>query len=199
MVVLYDSKTRSIGAIALPGKGGDAHATSSVVEFLQLLGHRLLVLKSDGEPAILALKNQVRAAAADVESIPQEFPPGDHKAAGVAENTVKRVKGLARTICLRPGCRLPHQHPLHYCIPELAATSLNRYSVGDAGKTAEQLRTGRSWHRPAMAFGETEKTGEEVAGDSRLEGLGVALRARTLSWSREPQCNGFGDDSPGNP
>eukprot|EP00971_Amphidinium_carterae_P195684 3883398-Amphidinium_carterae.3 len=45
----------------------------------------------------MALKNQVRAAAADVEIIPQESPPGDHRAAGAAENTVKRVKGLART------------------------------------------------------------------------------------------------------
>eukprot|EP00971_Amphidinium_carterae_P124138 2458833-Amphidinium_carterae.1 len=34
MVVLYDSKTRSTGAIALSGKGGDKHATDSVVEFL---------------------------------------------------------------------------------------------------------------------------------------------------------------------
>eukprot|EP00971_Amphidinium_carterae_P319056 6341926-Amphidinium_carterae.1 len=92
--------TRSIGAVSLPHKGGDKHVTDAVVEFLQLLGHRRLVLKSDGEPAILALKNQVRAAAKDVEIIPQESPPGDHKAAGMAENTVKKVKGLARTICL---------------------------------------------------------------------------------------------------
>eukprot|EP00971_Amphidinium_carterae_P267543 5307134-Amphidinium_carterae.1 len=64
----------------------------------------------------MALKNQVRAAAADVEIIPQESPPGDHKAAGAAENAVKRVKGLARMVTLslhaRLGCRLPHQHPL---------------------------------------------------------------------------------------
>eukprot|EP00971_Amphidinium_carterae_P107899 2136222-Amphidinium_carterae.2 len=81
------------------------------------------------------------------------------EAAGAAENMVKRVKGLARTLVLslhaRLGCRLPHQHPLHYWIPDFAATSLNRYSVGDDGKTAEQLRTGRGWHRPATAFGET--------------------------------------------
>eukprot|EP00971_Amphidinium_carterae_P304336 6047932-Amphidinium_carterae.1 len=55
----------------------------------------------------------------------------------------------------RLGCRLPHQHPLHYWIPDFAATRLNRYSVGDDGKTAEQLRTGRGWHRPAISFGET--------------------------------------------
>eukprot|EP00971_Amphidinium_carterae_P261711 5191912-Amphidinium_carterae.1 len=40
-------------------------------------------------------------------------------------------------------------------MPDFAATCLNRYSVGDDGKTAEQLRTGRGWHRPAIAFGET--------------------------------------------
>eukprot|EP00971_Amphidinium_carterae_P091586 1813365-Amphidinium_carterae.2 len=143
MVVLFDSKTWSVGAIALPHKGGEKHTTDSVVEFLQLLGHRRLVLKSDWEPAILALKNQVRAAPADVEIIPQESPPGDHRAAGVAENTVKRVKGLVRTLTLslhaRLGCKLPHQHPLHYWFPEFAATCLNRYSFGDDGKTAEQL------------------------------------------------------------
>eukprot|EP00971_Amphidinium_carterae_P136479 2704191-Amphidinium_carterae.3 len=95
--IVIKSQWSSTGAVALPGKGGDAHATSSVVEFLQLLGHRRLVLQSDGEPAILALKKQVRAAAADIEIIPQESPPGDHNAAGVAENNgVKRVKGLAR-------------------------------------------------------------------------------------------------------
>eukprot|EP00971_Amphidinium_carterae_P237697 4719042-Amphidinium_carterae.1 len=38
-----------------------------------------------------------------------------------------------------------------YWMPEFAATSLNRYSDGDDGTTAEQLRTGRSWHRPAIA------------------------------------------------
>eukprot|EP00971_Amphidinium_carterae_P299681 5954114-Amphidinium_carterae.1 len=74
IVVLYDNKTWSTGAVALPHKGGDKHATDSVVEFLQLLGHRRLILKSDGEPSIMALKNQVRAAAADVEIIPQESP-----------------------------------------------------------------------------------------------------------------------------
>eukprot|EP00971_Amphidinium_carterae_P163572 3243493-Amphidinium_carterae.2 len=68
MVTLYDNKTRSTGAIALQ------------------LQKRRLILKSDGEPAIMALKTQVRAAAADVEIIPQESPPGDHKAAGAAEN-----------------------------------------------------------------------------------------------------------------
>eukprot|EP00971_Amphidinium_carterae_P116460 2306754-Amphidinium_carterae.1 len=131
-IVMYDSKTRSTGAVALPRKGGDKHVTDSV-EFLQLLGHRRLVLKSDVERAILALKIQVRAAGTDVEIIPQESPPGDHKAAGEAENTVKRVKGLARTICLslhsRLGCRLPHQHPLHY-LP-LASTDNSKFnSIG---------------------------------------------------------------------
>eukprot|EP00971_Amphidinium_carterae_P202289 4013705-Amphidinium_carterae.1 len=81
----------------------------------------------------MALKNQVRAAAADVEIIPQESPPGDHKAAGAAENAVKRVKGLARTVAL----------------------TRQTWVVGDDGKTAEQLRTGRGWHRPAIAYGET--------------------------------------------
>eukprot|EP00971_Amphidinium_carterae_P065431 1296429-Amphidinium_carterae.2 len=47
------------------------------------------------------------------------------------------------------------QRLLHYWIPEFAANCLNRYSVGDDGKTAERLRTCRGWHRPAIAFGET--------------------------------------------
>eukprot|EP00971_Amphidinium_carterae_P059961 1186265-Amphidinium_carterae.1 len=76
--------------------------------------------------------------------MPQAWPP-------VGNSGVKKMTGLARAICLslhnRLGCRLPHQHPLRYWIPEFAARSLNRYAVGDDGMIAEQLRAGRSLHR----------------------------------------------------
>eukprot|EP00971_Amphidinium_carterae_P350479 6491569-Amphidinium_carterae.3 len=105
---LSSIETASAVGVGLSGNqaAGAARAALSVTETASVVSAGLRNQRisgatsmeaANGEPAIVALKNQVRAAAKDVEIIPQESPVGDHKAAGAAENAVKRVKGLART------------------------------------------------------------------------------------------------------
>ena len=39
-------------------------------------------------------------------------------------------------------------------LPRHQADQVNRYKVGDDGKTPEQRRTGKMWRKPALEFGE---------------------------------------------
>jgi hypothetical protein len=51
-----------------------------------------VIMKSNDEPAMLALKEAVRKEAS-VEIVMEEAPAGDHQANGVAEIVVKNAQG----------------------------------------------------------------------------------------------------------
>ena len=61
VLVLKDKDSNMIDAIPTPGKGGKAtkHLVTEVCRFLNALGHHEVVLKGDGEPAIVALQNRI--------------------------------------------------------------------------------------------------------------------------------------------
>ncbi len=54
-------------------------------------------MKSDNEPAILALKEAVRRERRG-DCVMEEVPVGDHQANGLAENAVKNTQGQFRVI-----------------------------------------------------------------------------------------------------
>ncbi len=60
IIRLKDQRTNMIAAKVLPSNGVDACAVESVRRALEQLGHRRIILRSDSEPAILALKEAVR-------------------------------------------------------------------------------------------------------------------------------------------
>eukprot|EP00971_Amphidinium_carterae_P199686 3963288-Amphidinium_carterae.1 len=68
-----------------------------MVEWVRSLGHRRLILQSDGEPAMLKLKDDICIQLADVEVIPRESAVGDHKSNGAAEAAIRRVKDMTRS------------------------------------------------------------------------------------------------------
>ncbi len=59
-LVLKDEKTKMIVAKVAPSKSMDARTVDSARKALEQLGHRRIILKSDSEPAILALKEAVK-------------------------------------------------------------------------------------------------------------------------------------------
>ncbi len=58
IVVLKGEKAKAITAKVAPSKGEDAHAVESVRKAVEQLGRRRIILKSDKEPAILALRRR---------------------------------------------------------------------------------------------------------------------------------------------
>ena len=59
ILVIKDSKTKVTWARAVPQKGVCPYAVKRLVKDLRLLGHKTAIFKSDGEPAIVALKEAV--------------------------------------------------------------------------------------------------------------------------------------------
>ncbi len=97
IIVATDNRTKMIIARVAPSKGVDRYAVETVKNVVERFGYRKIVMKSDSEPAILALKEAVRRES-DVEIVMEEVPVGDHQANGLAENAAKNVQGQIRVI-----------------------------------------------------------------------------------------------------
>ena len=67
LVVARDRRTRSLCASALARKGSDKFAIQVIIDFVRHLGWRRIILKSDSEESIMALKGGVRAGLDDVD------------------------------------------------------------------------------------------------------------------------------------
>ena len=71
MLAVKDRKSKAKWAEAVQKKGNDPHAVSVVVAAIRETGYRRIILKSDDEPAIIALKQQVKLECKDVRKPPQ--------------------------------------------------------------------------------------------------------------------------------
>ena len=125
ILILKDSKTKVVWARAVPQKGVCPYAVQRMVKDLKLLGHKRVVMKSDGEPAIVALKDAVKRES-EVEIVPEESPVGEHQANGEVEAAVKQVQGQFRTtndaLDTRYGIRIGGDH---CAVPWLVMHSAN--------------------------------------------------------------------------
>ena len=157
MLVTKDKRTKMIWARVVPAKGVNAHAVKQLAKQITLLGYKKIVFKSDGEPAIKALKEAVRCEiSADV--IPEESPVGDHSANGDIENAIKQVQGQIRTMKdaleSRYGERIPRDsHTLPWLVMH-AATTITRYRKDADGITAYRRWKGKEFKRDVAEFGE---------------------------------------------
>ena len=83
IIVTKDSKTKMIMAKVVPSKGVENYAVEVAKKMIEQLGYRKVILRSDSEPAILALKEAVRRES-DVEIVLEQVPVGDHQAKWVS-------------------------------------------------------------------------------------------------------------------
>ena len=158
VLVSKDARTKMIWASAVSDKTASSHSVSHLGGVYRSSGHRRLIHMSDGEPAIVALKEHARAQTSGVEALFRESPVGDPQANGLAENAVREVKRIMKALRLcfegRAGIELRDNHPMASWLPQHAGFVLSKFRLGADGKTAEQRRTGRSWRRPLVTFGE---------------------------------------------
>ena len=105
----------------------------------------MFINKSDGEPAMKALKNAAAKSLEGVESISQASPVRDHQANGDIESTVRTLKAQMRATRFalerRVGRQLAHDNPFLTWIPTFAGDTIARMRKGPDGKTLwEQAR-----------------------------------------------------------
>ena len=157
LIVLEDDTTKAVMAHMVPRKGADEHAVMRIVQDIKNLGYKKVIFKSDQEPAILALKEEVRRMLSQ-DVIMEASPVGESQSNGREENAVRRVKGQLRTIKegldYRYGARIPASHPVLSWIPRQAAATLTRYSVGKDGRTPYQRWKGKRFKKEVAEFGE---------------------------------------------
>jgi hypothetical protein len=157
ILVMKDSRTTSVAATFVDAKGPTPYAVKYFSNFLKTLGYKRVLLQSDGEPSIVALKVQA-ATAAGVEGVPRESPVGDHQGNGQIEQVCKEIKMHIRVgrsaLEEKLGQPLGDTDPMLAWMPRHVGDLLNRYRKGRDGKTPEQRRSGKRWRKPAIAFGE---------------------------------------------
>jgi hypothetical protein len=97
LLVMRDRDSKALRAWVLERKGVDlAETVHRAVAGVRELGYRGRVLiRTDGEPALLALRNAITAALPD-GATPISTPVGESASNGGIEGAVKIVKGLLR-------------------------------------------------------------------------------------------------------
>lgn len=163
MLAMYDSRSTVVSAATLPSKAASLpYNVRTFGRFFQKLGYDHVVNKSDGEPAMVALKGNAAKYCKGLQAVLRESPPGDHKANGTIENVIKELKRRIRanksTLEAKLGMLVDSDDPALAFLPSYSADQMTRHRVGKDGRTAIQRLTGRQWKRHSVHFGEKIST-----------------------------------------
>lgn len=140
IIAVCDSKSKAKVTDMAPKKGKHAFAIQRVVQILQTMGYRKMILKSEQGLDICDLKKAVRLECADIEIVMDESPVGEYQSNGQIESAICQVQGVFRSMKdaleSRLGKRLDGDC---WAIPRLikqASAMMNRMHVQSNGKTA---------------------------------------------------------------
>jgi thiol-disulfide isomerase/thioredoxin len=158
-LVVKDRKSKNTWGHPVQHKGVNDYAVGKLVEDLNNLGYKKVVLKSDQEPAIVALCRQAKANFQG-EVVPEASPKGESQSNGEIERAVQAIEGQARTLKehleQKAGWEIKENSPILMWLIEHAGTLINLFHVGvpHDGKTAYQRIRGRKWTVALPQFGE---------------------------------------------
>ena len=161
-LVVRCDKTRRTWATSLPQKGVHPFNTNWFCSIVREAGWKKMILFSDNEPALVALKQAVVENMKDVEITLKESPTSVNEenapSNGYAECAVREVKRMIRAILSdlesKLSIKIDASHSILTWIARHAAFLLTRFRIGDDGKSAYQRAVGRAWRRPTVVFGE---------------------------------------------
>ena len=158
-LAVKDTSTRRLFSIPVPCKGvSHEYPIRQLNNCLCLLGHSKIVLKSDGEPAIVALAEAVKAKAKQIDIKPEHSITGDSASNGEIENANKLIQNQVRTLYDalkdRYKVEIPSEHPVLKWLILHSGVLLTRFMVGNDGKTAYERERGKKYRRSLPEFGE---------------------------------------------
>ena len=134
----------------VPQKGVQPYAVKTLAGIVAQLGHQELILRSDWEAAIAALKEAVRRERAE-RIVLESSPVKESRSNGAAEAAVQQVQGQIRVMKdaleTRIGASLKPNSTIIPWIVAHAAKTINRYQVGNDGKTAYRRWKGKGFRR----------------------------------------------------
>ena len=119
-----------------------------------------MLLKSDQEPAMIALQERVKQLRCNPgeRTFLENSPVAESQSHGVIEKAVQEIETQARTLMsaleARLRAKIPCDHPMASWLVEYAAALLNLYREGKDGKTPMERLKGDKHGRPMAEFGE---------------------------------------------
>ena len=159
MIAAKEKATKMLFAHMLPSKEVGQHVVDVTKDDIEFLGLKRFVYKSDGEPAIKAVKTAVTESLPTTSTVmPEESPVEDHQANGDIENAIREIGKEIRTLKSatesKIGRRIASNHPILAWLPAHAAFLISRYAVGADGKTAYERSRGKKYKRELVPFAE---------------------------------------------
>ena len=156
-LTIKDCRSKCIIAFAVPKKGRDEYVVQRVLQAITFMGHRGLIFKTDQEPAICALVNEVR------DSWPgklthEKFPVADHRANGWVEAGARTVEAQIRALKMsfedKYGVVLDHTSHIVTWMIEYAGWLISRFgNIGRDDKTPCPSFRGRDATSPLRIRG----------------------------------------------
>ena len=87
-LAIKDARTKSIVSLAVPSKGRDGYTEERFVQALSFFGYKKVRLRTDQEPSLVALVNDVMSHWSG-EIMYENSPVGDHRANGWIESGIR--------------------------------------------------------------------------------------------------------------
>ena len=146
ILVIKDTASKAIFAHACPCKGAHELVVSRVVADLDTMGYKRVLVRTDGEPALLDLWAKVKEKWTG-EIVKVEAATGDHNANGDAEQAVQKVEDEVRVWkdMLDDAIKgsVPPTHDLLAWMVEHACSVDRRVAIASDGKTPMERLRGR--------------------------------------------------------
>ena len=166
MLVARERDSKATMTTVVPRKGVDGWVPKRIGAWMKELGleHQDVVVKSDNEPALVALVElwgRFRAARGGGKLMVEHSPVGSSKSNGLAEKAVQDVQGMIRTMRSaledKWGVKMSIDHPAWAWLVEYAAFLWTRFNVSKGGKTAYERLKGKRAKVHGIEFGEGVK------------------------------------------
>ncbi len=140
--------SKNVWAFVVKAKGVNSFAAKKLANILPGTGYRRVIIKSDQEPSIMALKEAVkREIELEVEIAFEDSPVGEHQSNGEIENEINRIRGQLRVskdaLESRCKCKIESGNPTLPWLISHTVANINRFQVGTDGKTAHVRLRGR--------------------------------------------------------
>ena len=176
----------------LPSKSTEhLYASKWLAGNTELSGHEEIILRSDNEPAMLKMKNQVMDRIEGIRFVPEEKPSKDPKDNPDAESANNIAEDLIR--CHKTqldegiGDKLPSDHPTVAWLVSHCGVLYNTSHMGADGLTPFERARGRRTGKLLCMFGETVFYKPVIAGRSKaakikekfVDGIFLGLVQRT--------------------
>ena len=161
ILLLKSGRDRWTSSEVYPAKGTqNAWCAKRLAVELAMLPWPRFILKSGQEPAILSLKAEalkILSVIANKEVVLDESPVGDSQSNGLAESAVREIKGVVRSLrwALEElhGVKVENSSPVLPWLVRHAGSMISRTRRGADGRTAFELRKGKSYRRRLPPFG----------------------------------------------